>query len=138
MTQEMLPKVAVAAMNDMHLEEVVLVNSIARALQRQAKDEVSALLDELVEHTETHFDAEETMMLRTGFPPYPMHKEEHDRVLNKMRHLAALWKKEPDYAVLTDYIEHALPEWMIHHVQTMDTVTAQFIAEHGQSDTAGK
>lgn len=136
MTQEMLPRVAIPSMNDTHLEEVILVNSISRALKHREPEEVGRLLDELIAHTATHFDEEEMMMLRTGFPPYPMHKEEHDRALRKMRHLAAAWKKAPDYAAMSDYIEHALPEWMVQHIETMDTVTANFVAEHDKAPSS--
>jgi hemerythrin len=66
-------------------------------------------------------------MQETGFPPYPMHKGEHDRVLADMDAHAARWKQERNTTALSDWLEVELVDWFVSHVGTMDFVTARYI-----------
>jgi len=96
--------------------------------QQAAHAEVDALLAQLLEHTRHHFGEEERMMQEAQFPPYPMHKMEHDRVLEDMQHRVAQWQQQRDAAALKNYLENTLIDWFVNHVGMMDFVTARFIA----------
>ena len=124
---EQLPMVAMPLMNDTHLEEVILINKIAEAIEKRDAEEVDGLLDDLLAHTLIHFQTEESMMREKGFPPYPMHKGEHDRALDEMRKQVASWKAQGDFEALERYIGTTLPQWIIQHIGTMDMVTANFL-----------
>ena len=126
--EEQLPMVAMPSMNDTHLEEVILINRISEAIRNQDAGSVGLLIDELLAHTIVHFETEERMMREQRFPPYPMHKGEHDRALNEMRQQVASWKESEDFAALADYIGRTLPQWIVQHIGTMDMVTANFLA----------
>ena len=77
-------------------------------------------------HTQDHFKGEEVLMVEKGFPPYPMHKGEHDRALAQMEQHFNEWQSSGDIAVLKIYFIEYLPQWLVHHINTMDTVTARF------------
>lgn len=126
--QEQLPMVAMPSMNDTHLEEVILINKISEAIGARDTEGIGRLLNELLEHTVAHFETEEEMMREKRFPPYLMHKGEHDRALNEMRLQAALWKEKSDFELLAHYIDKVLPQWIVQHIGTMDIVTANFLA----------
>lgn len=125
--EDRLPLVAMPSMNDTHLEEVILINRIAEAIQKGDESRIGILLDELVEHTVAHFETEEAMMREKRFPPYLMHKGEHDRALNEMKMQVLSWKESHDNEALALYIGTTLPQWITQHVGTMDTVTANFL-----------
>jgi hemerythrin len=122
------PQVELAFMNRDHAEFVELREKLLVTLSRQGNHaEVDALLDRLLAHTRAHFTEEERLMQETRFPPYPMHKGEHDRVLANMESHIARWKQDRDAIALSDWLEVGLVDWFVGHVSTMDFVTARYI-----------
>jgi hemerythrin len=125
------PQVALDFMNRDHAEFIAIREQLLGLLAQQAPDsEVDAVLDQLLEHTRHHFGEEERRMQEAQFPPYPMHKMEHDRVLEDMRGRVAQWHQQRDAAALQHYLEHALIDWFTQHVGMMDFVTARYISSH--------
>ncbi len=128
------PQVEMEFMNRDHAEFVELREALLAKLAQQGSSiEVDALLDRLTEHTRHHFAEEERQMQETRFPPYAMHKGEHDRVLAEMDAHVARWKRDRDTAALSDWLEVGLVDWFVSHVGTMDFVTARFIAAQRRS-----
>lgn len=122
------PQVVLDFMNRDHAEFVVLRDKLLGLLSAQPPaDGVDELLDELLVHTRRHFAEEEKLMQEVQFPPYSMHKAEHDQVLAYMAEQITLWKKERDATALQDWLEKAVGDWFVNHVSTMDHVTAGFI-----------
>ncbi|MDH2917283.1 MAG: hypothetical protein PXX77_10470, partial [Gallionella sp.] len=64
----------------------------------------------------------------THFPPYRMHKMEHDRVIADMELHGANWINGRDRNELKNWLENDVATWFVNHVSTMDYVTAGFIA----------
>ena len=135
-SDEQIPMVAMPGMNDTHLEEAILINRLSGAIAERDVQSVTALMENLVEHTVDHFASEEKMMQEKRFPPYMMHKGEHDRALNEMRMQLTMWNQEHDFEVLRFYVEVTLVDWIMGHIRTMDTVTAKFLV-HGISPCGG-
>lgn len=123
------PQVALAFMNHDHAEFVEMRERLLAALAKESDPaETDILLDRLLEHTRTHFGEEERLMREAQFPPYPMHKGEHDRVLAELEARAARWKQDRDAAALRGWLEGWVGDWFVNHVSTMDFMTARFIA----------
>jgi len=124
-----VPKVAYAEMNTVHAEEVEHLNAIETLLDVGAsRTQLGDALEALFEHTRAHFANEERLMRETGFPPYEMHKSEHDRALNEFQLLMTDWRTTKDDALIREYICERTPAWLHQHIAAMDTVTARFIA----------
>jgi hemerythrin len=122
------PQVELDFMNRDHAEFVELRETLLAVLARQGSPaEVDALLDRLLAHTRDHFAEENRLMQEVRFPPYPMHKGEHDRVLADMEARIARWKEGRDATALADWLEVGLVDWFVGHVSTMDFVTARYI-----------
>ncbi len=128
-----LPQVAVASMNATHEEELSLLRTLADLLADPDSD--PARLEEAVtafrDHVEAHFSGEEKLMETYGFPPYPIHRAEHDRMRRLVTELCDGWQTETGRAALQRFVTREFPDWLIQHVETMDFVTAQFLAMHG-------
>jgi len=127
-----LPLVAFAEMNDVHVEEVGIVNELSDLLDAYSGDEsqigpIAAKFTELVEHTKEHFANEERLMTETAFPPFPVHKGEHDMQLSRVASLVAEWERTKNVDLLKAFIQVELPQWVVNHIQTMDAVTAMHI-----------
>jgi len=125
--QEQLPMVAVPSMNDTHLEEMIIVNKLSNAARAGNVDAVKDILQELHEHTTEHFATEEKMMQESAFPAYNVHKGEHDRHLHELKALRKYFDTNRDTNAIVAYLDGNLVKWLLHHIETMDTVTAMHI-----------
>jgi len=126
-----VPKLGVEFMDRDHADFVALVDEVRELLQSPSEDRVEALdhaVRSILKHSEEHFAREEEAMVAVGFPPYPVHKAEHERVLNRLRQILEQWQTSRDGALLTEFVEGELLDWFDQHLKTMDRVTAAFIA----------
>lgn len=134
-----IPQVALDFMNKDHAEAVALLNELQAGLviedaaARHAK--VSQALQALLDHNRAHFAREEAQMQAYAFPPFPVHKSEHEHVLAEMEAQLQAWQQQADVNALQHYANQSLPYWFVNHISTMDTVTAQFIANQGGPQT---
>jgi hemerythrin len=128
-----LPQVSVASMNATHEEELTLLRELANILAEAEPDEerLGAAVSAFRDHVEQHFSREEGLMEAYGFPPYPIHKSEHDRMRRIVSEYCANWNSAEGRAALQRFVTQEFPDWLSQHVQTMDMVTAQFLAMHG-------
>lgn len=136
-----IPQVEMDFMNEVHKEDVDIINTIfEHILAYDGSEESAKIIDDLytqwIEHTVNHFHNEEVKMQEMRFPPYLAHKGEHDRALQEMRELFSHWQQQRDIKVLKIYFIETLPAWLQTHISTMDTVTARFFAT-GQSPCGG-
>lgn len=123
------PQVALEFMNRDHAEFAALLQKILISLPPAGTDEnVDALLQTLLDHTRRHFAEEEQEMQACGFPPYPMHQGEHERVLGAMAAKVAEWQSDRDSEALKAWLSGPVSDWFVNHVSTMDTMTARYIA----------
>lgn len=128
-SQEHLPMVAIPSMNDTHLEEMLIINRLDTAARNNEVEAVPAILQELIEHTSMHFFDEEEMMEEALFPAFNAHKAEHDRHLHELKALTKYFEKHKDTKAIYVYIEGNLEKWLVHHIETMDTMTALFLQQ---------
>ena len=129
---EAIPQVTLPFMNADHREEARLLNELGEALKghRTGKVPVEAVLhsfEALLAHTQEHFGREEEAMRQAAFPPYPVHKGEHDRVIEEMEAEEAHFRETGDTARLWGYVSEAVPAWFVAHIQSMDAMTAGFV-----------
>ncbi len=130
-----VPELPLAFMNADHAQEVQLLEDLGEALTAHRADAsnlatVLERLSLLAVHTREHFLREEQAMRETGFPAYPVHKAEHDRVLAEMDVEARRFREGGDPERLWVYLFRTVPAWFVHHIRTMDRITAQFVSTH--------
>ncbi len=129
------PQVALEFMNQDHAEFVALAYKILELLEAPCSEAaVDLKLSWLLAHTRHHFAEEERQMQATHFPPYLMHKMEHDRVLTDMERHIKDWLARRDAPVLQNWIKKDVTSWFLNHVATMDYVTAGFIVARQKAD----
>lgn len=87
-----------------------------------------AALEEFLQHSREHFEREEAAMRSSGFPPYGVHKQEHDRVLAWLESLLDALRGGDGGDGSRRAVEWEIPAWLRQHVASMDLVTARWIA----------
>ncbi|PID46975.1 MAG: hypothetical protein CR967_06045 [Proteobacteria bacterium] len=129
-----LPLVDMENMNEVHLEDVDIINDLSDLLDKYAKNEdeksfqsINKQYEKWFAHTIEHFANEEKMMQEKGFFAYEMHKGEHMNTLARMQFVYEEWLGTKDIIILKDYVQHECLAWLVNHIQTMDTVTARFL-----------
>lgn len=134
--KEKLPLVAMDFMNAVHFEDADLINQLYQtiiACEQSLSLENEQALEEVFQawynHTVEHFANEEKQMQEKQFPPFPIHKSEHDQSLKQMRQVWQYWEKEKDIPFLKKYLEDYVSQWLVQHIQTMDTMTALYLKQ---------
>lgn len=112
-------------MDETHREFIALLNRLADA----PEDQMLAVLDEFIAHTEEHFGQEQRWMEQMNFPPLHCHVNEHQGVLQiahevRRRAVAGETRFGPVLA-------RAVAEWFATHAASMDHVLALYMKEVG-------
>lgn len=123
-----LPQVALNKMNEIHNHEVEVINKLLEAIEKRDEKEVDALLKEFIKDVQEHFLYEQTQMEKYNFFAYPIHISEHDMVLQQLSRLEKEWEKTKDIDMIKDYLENEFLPWIVNHINTMDAVTAGYLA----------
>jgi len=120
----------VGFMNDDHRDFAELLERVERQVAEEDSEVIDKALDLLIRHTREHFDREdEAMRAMNHFPPYEVHRGEHERVLKGLNIMLSAWKESHDRDQLKAGLAN-LWAWFDIHLETMDAVTAQFIARN--------
>lgn len=132
--QSEIPVVALEEMNVVHFEEVDIINQLDELIKADmVPDEKNKLinnkLQELQTHTVAHFANEERLMRLHDFPPYPIHKYNHDQLLVELATIINNWELHNDIEELKTYLKTGLKDWLANHIASLDTVTAMFLKE---------
>ena len=126
--QTQLPMTKMGTLNDLHLEEMLLLNRLEEASQAGVVEEVRTLLDALISHTEEHFDIEEDLMEEGLYPASASHVAEHERHLRELHSVRDYFQEHEDTRAVSAYIQGNLLAWFIHHTQSMDVPMSDYLS----------
>ena len=116
---EKLNQVKFEPMNEIHNNELIVLNNLLEAIKnRENIEEKFKLFLDDVKH---HFEFEQNLMEKYNFFAKVPHKMEHDRVINELESLDL-----NNYEELENYFNNYFIPWLINHIDTMDTVTAGY------------
>jgi hemerythrin len=115
--------------DETHREFVEMVNAVGSA----SDDQMLAMVDALIAHTEEHFGQEQRWMAATDFPPTHCHLDEHAGVLEAMRETRNYVAEGKVH--VGRVLANELGAWFRSHAATMDTMLAQWLKSR-QFDTS--
>jgi hemerythrin-like metal-binding protein len=120
--------VEVPEIDEDHRRLVDLYNLLKHAVvDRESKDYIEALTEELMAGTAWHFRHEERLMLRYGYDGLTAHKAEHEELIESGKELQRKLLAEGK-AVSADEIEH-LERWLVGHILGTDMDLGAYLAE---------
>jgi len=114
-----------------------LLNDLHEAiLTQRGRVDMGPIIDRLFEHTLNHFAAEEQLMESCGYPDLEAHRQEHERLLERVREMDATYRhpKSGKWEVVPEAFAFLLKDWLMEHILVMDKAYAPFVA--GDEDPA--
>ena len=102
-----------------HRELINLINDLHTAMGHNAEQvQVVSALGEIFAQISAHFALEEKYMRETGYKAYPLHKEDHEKLLDELRDI--MDRVEDDGRYDEKEMSQQLDSWFSEHFRTHD------------------
>lgn len=132
--------IGIPVIDEQHKNLVQLTNDYYQAVmatrgdlefKKQLQDNVSAALKTCVEYVQTHFSAEEKLMIAANYPDYKKHKQQHVEFSTKVLETA----KNFSNINFTDALNFAkfLYEWVLSHIAHEDKLFVKCVLDYYKS-----
>ena len=122
--------VGVRAMDDQHGILMDTMNELRLAVVcGRGREQVSELLDRLIEFTRMHYWSEEQLLEQNGFPGLAEHRAAHHSLLAQM--LEAAHRVQYGEGVEMRPLLRFLREWFTEHIEGLDREYGPWLNEHG-------
>ena len=119
----------VRAMDDQHGILMDTMNELRLAMVRgSGREQISELLDRLIEFTRMHFWSEEQLMEQTGYPGLAEHRAEHHTMLAQI--LQSAHRVQYGEGVEMRPLLRFLREWFTEHIEGLDREYGPWLNEH--------
>jgi hemerythrin len=116
-----------ARMDADHKGLAELFNRLADAVEtRKGKDFYGGVLDDIIEHTQAHFDMEEQLMDQHHYQKSHQHKAEHAMLLSQVLDYRATFAA--DAAESPVAVAHFPEVWLAFHILFSDKELAEYLA----------
>jgi len=117
-----------AQLDDTHHQFIELLNRVDAA----SGAGFLPLLNELVEHTESHFEMEQELMERSGFAAREEHIGDHLRILGQLVKFRDRIQGGKNSMMARAFVREQLPDWFKTHLVTMDSALAAHLTLHDE------
>jgi hemerythrin len=103
-----------------------LFNLLADAVEKgKGKDYYGRLLDDIIEHAQTHFDLEERLMVDHHYPKFGQHKAEHTMLIDQALNYRATFDVDAKASPVA--VAHFPEVWLAFHILFSDKELADFL-----------
>lgn len=130
-TWEETYSVNIREIDDQHKKLFNLINILYDAMREgRDNDVLGRVLSELIDYTVYHFDAEERLFQKHGYPEYKHHKKEHDNLARQAVELRDKFNLD-GYGMISLEVLIFLKDWLKNHVMVTDRKYASFLNGKG-------
>lgn len=122
--------IGVYDIDSQHKELFRRINALLDACnQGRGNEEVASTINFLGTYVETHFRAEENLMLKNNYPDYKSHKEIHENFIKSFKELDGRFKTEGVKPYLIIETNRIVVNWLIAHIQNIDKKFGTYFKE---------
>jgi len=122
-------QVDVDALDADHIMIFSLINHIDEAHQSGGDENaIGRILKVLIDRAFAHFQREEMIMRRKGYPDYEAHAAEHQKIIEELQTLYEAYLETPSAAVSREIIE-LLASWLEEHILQTDMQYRPYLSE---------
>jgi hemerythrin len=124
--------VNVRQIDEQHAQLIKMVNDLHDAmLQGHGKETLQQVLMRLIKYTQSHFAAEEALMMKHSYAEYGRHKAEHEALIQKVGAYVKDFKEGKPGLVFS--LNTFLKEWLTKHIMGSDKKYAPHLKAKGVS-----
>jgi len=125
-----------AAIDAQHRELFALLQQLGDAITAGHGDEiVGRILEELIGYAAVHFQDEEALMARVGYPGITHQRAAHEAFAADATRMMNEWVAGT--GVASEDLYEYLYTWVAQHVETMDLLLARFLLAERKANDAG-
>ncbi len=122
--------VGIKSIDDEHRKLIGLINKFDTAYKYHISEEYERnALAELVEYTKHHFDSEEALMQKYGYPDFESHKQQHVEMIAKVNSLIEEYETKGSDAL--GGVIALLKDWLVNHIKGTDKQYTAFLNQKG-------
>ncbi|WP_320170817.1 bacteriohemerythrin [Maridesulfovibrio sp.] len=122
--------VGIRAIDIQHKKLVDMINGLHKAMRDRASERVmKKLVEELKNYTVEHFNCEEKLFDKYGYPATKGHKKLHEKFVSQVQDFDEELKSGK--AKVTMEVMQFLTDWLIQHIQGDDRKYTAFLNSHG-------
>lgn len=122
--------VNVEQFDNQHQKLVGMINSMHDAMRSgQGNAAVQGILNELLDYTKHHFQSEEALMLKHGYPDMEKHVAQHENLTNQV--VKYVERFENGERISLDFMKF-LTEWLTNHIKGSDQSYSRFFNDNGE------
>ena len=123
--------IGIEVIDNQHKKWMDHYNAVVESLTSQEdRTQVSKTLGFLIDYTEGHFSLEEKYMTANGYPGFAEHKAKHDELRGTLAGLVREFEEEGATTQLSKAVDTFLRNWLIKHIQEVDTKFGAFIRQN--------
>lgn len=123
--------VDIAELDGHHHRLFDILNELFDLMSEGANDQrIIRVLEELLDYTHYHFDEEERIMEKMGYPDLEAHRKHHQQFIEKMKEFYASAQSGMAIFVATKVANAGL-EWLKSHILTVDHQYSDYMKQQG-------
>lgn len=123
-------KVNIKLIDGQHKVLMEKINDLNNAVTCNCgRDSVKNFLKKLIFYTASHFEAEEALMLKYGYPEYKDHKAIHENLTKQVLDFNKQFQEGE--ADLTEELMEFLRKWLVDHILVVDKKYSSFLNDKG-------
>ncbi|MCL2609370.1 MAG: hemerythrin family protein [Treponema sp.] len=125
-TQELVT--GMPAVDEQHKELIRRINDIVLAGDASTgKEETDRLIDFLGDYIVEHFEDEEKLQRKSGYPKYEWHHGLHQEYIAEFRKMKEEYGRNGPSLSFTLALNNSIIGWIIRHIRTVDRELGEFI-----------
>jgi hemerythrin len=105
-----------------------MVDEFRTALEQETPPDMEDRIAFLVDYTLMHFESEEKLMQKAGYPDFEAHQQTHQVFRDKMVDLQRRYRLDPG-AVKADELLCLVQDWFANHILGMDMEFKPFLGK---------
>jgi hemerythrin-like metal-binding protein len=123
--------VGIAELDKHHHQLFEILNELFTLMAEGAEDKaIIKVINELLDYTHYHFDEEERIMEKMGYPDLEMHRQLHQELINQLKGFYNEAEHGMAIFVATKIANVGL-EWLKNHILLVDHKYYQYMKEQG-------
>lgn len=99
-------------------------------MKGKGKESIIKTVDFLNNYVKTHFEEEEKIQQKCGYPKYMEHKKNHEYFIEQLQKLTVKIKENPTSSTNAIELNKLISGWFINHIKKMDVEVASHINNH--------